>query len=119
MPFGIALASEKYQRCTHESLEVLNGVEDVTDHILCVGKGDTSEEDIIDQDRNLIAFLKRCHEKNIKLNANKMKLRLSEFCYTGHLLTAEGLKPDQTKVKAISEMLEPTNVRSSRRFWAW
>ena len=56
---------------------------------------------MIDHDRNLIALLNRCSEKNINLNAKTMKLRLSEVPYIGHLLTAEGLKPDQNKIKAI------------------
>ena len=51
MPFGIASAPEGYQRRIHESLEGLNDVEDVADDILCVAKGDTLEEAMIDHDR--------------------------------------------------------------------
>ena len=54
----------------------LNGVQDVADDVLCVGKSDTLEEAMIDHDRNLIALLERCREKNIKLNDKKMKLKL-------------------------------------------
>ena len=61
-------------------------------------------------------MIDRCREKNIKLNAKKMKLRLSEVPYIRHLLTADGLTPDQNKVKAISEMPEPTDVKALQRF---
>ena len=44
------------------------------------------------------------------------KLRLSEVSYIRYLLTAEGLKPDQDKVTALSEMPVPTNVKSLQRF---
>ena len=75
---------------------------------------------MIDHDRNPIAVVDKCScEKNIKLNAKKMKLILSEVPFIGHLLTAEGLKPDQNKVKAISEMPEPVDLKALQRFWAW
>ena len=56
---------------------------------------------MIDHDKNLITPLERCREKNSKLDAKKMKLRLSKFPYIRQLLTAESLEPDQNKFKAI------------------
>lgn len=35
--------------------------------------------------------------------------------YVGHLLTADGLKPDPEKVKAIREMEKPSDVKGVQR----
>ena len=103
VPFGIASAPKEYQGC-------IRGVQGVAVDLLCVGKGKTLGQVMTDHDKNLIALLDRCCKKNIKLNAKKMKSSLSEVLYSGHLLTTEGLKPDQNKVKDVSEMPEPTDV---------
>ena len=99
LPFGIKTAPEDYQRRIHESLQNLSGIEDIVEDILCVGEGDTYESAVEDHDRNLIALVERCREKNIKLNPKKLQLRKQEVPYIGHLLTQDGLKPDPNKVK--------------------
>ena len=80
-------------------------------NILCVGEGDTYESAVQDHDRNLIAILERCREKNIKLNPKKLQLRKQEVPYIGHLLTPDGLRPDPNKVKAILEMPTPVDKK--------
>ena len=115
LPFGIKTATEVYQRRIHESLQGLSGIEDIVDDILCVGEGDTYESAVEDHDKNLIALLKRCREKNIKLNPKKLQLRKQEVPYIGHLLTSDGLKPNPNKVKAIVEMPTPADKQSLQR----
>ena len=80
-----------------------------------MGEGDTHESAVEDHDKNLIALLERCSEKNIKLNPKKLQLRKQEVPYIGHLLTPDGLKPDPNKVKAILEMPTPTEKQSMQR----
>ena len=63
----------------------------MVDDILCVGEGDTYESAVKDHDRNLIALLERCREKNIKLNPKKLQLATQEVPYIGHVLTPDGL----------------------------
>lgn len=48
-----------------------------------------------------------------KLNKDKMKLRLNQVSYIGHLPTSKGLKPDPEKVKAKSKMPKLTERCSS------
>ena len=115
LPFGIKTAPEVYQCRIHESLQGLSGIEDIVDDILCVGEGDTYESAVEDHDKNLIALLERCREKNIKLNPKKLQLRKQEVPYIGHLLTSDGLKPDPNKVKAIVEMPTPADKQSLQR----
>ena len=82
MPFGISPASEEYQRGQHEVIEGLPGVHNIADDILIIGQGQTEEDTIRDHDENMIRLLKRCREKNLKLNAEKFKLKLSEVPLT-------------------------------------
>jgi hypothetical protein len=48
---------------------------------------------------------------NIKINKDKFMLREKEMPYIGHLLTAKGVKPDQEKIAAITNMEKPTDVK--------
>ena len=60
-----------------------------------------------DHDHNLIALLRKVREVNLKLNPKKLKLRLPEVPYIGHLLTSSGVKADPEKVRAVQEMPSP------------
>ena len=60
-----------------------------------------------DHDSNLDGFMRRCQQKGIKLNAEKLEYKCKEVPFHGHLLTTEGLKPDPEKVRAIVEMPRP------------
>lgn len=68
LPFGVAPAPEWFQRKLDQNLEGLNGVYRIFDDILITGKGDTEEEAEKDHENNLIKFLERCQERNLKLN---------------------------------------------------
>lgn len=57
-----------------------------------------------DHDRNLVALLERAREVNLKLNPKKLRLRLSEVPFIGHLLTSTGVKPDPEKARAVQEL---------------
>ena len=64
----------------------------------------------------MIEVLKRSRELGLKFNPHKAKLRVPEVSYVGHLFTADGLKPDPEKVKAINEMPAPTDKDGILRF---
>ena len=74
LPFGIKTAPEENQQRIHESLQNLNGVEDIVDDIPCVGEDDTYKSAVEDHDKNLIALLERSREKSIKLNPKELQL---------------------------------------------
>ncbi|XP_060070555.1 uncharacterized protein K02A2.6-like [Ylistrum balloti] len=116
MPFGISTAPEEYQRRQNQTVEGLPGVHSIVDDILVYGEGETEAEAIVDHDRKLLLLLDRCRERGLKLNKDKLKLRRKEVKFVGHLITADGLKPDPEKVKAVSEMPDPTDIAGVRRF---
>ncbi|XP_041461547.1 uncharacterized protein K02A2.6-like [Lytechinus variegatus] len=115
MPFGICTAPEEFQRRQHEIIEGLSGVDVVADDFLVYGSGANLEEALADHDKSLRKFLARARKVGLTLNKKKLRLRLSEVPYMGHLLTATGLKPDPKKVQAVVEMPTPTDKKGVQR----
>ena len=110
MPFGICSAPEIFQRRMHQLIEGLQGVEVVADDFVVVGRGSKMEDASRDHDNNLKALLDRCAERGVKLNPEKVRLRMTEVPFIGHLATSKGLCMDPAKIQAISEMPTPNNV---------
>lgn len=101
-----------------QALEGLPSLYIIADDILIMGEGDTQEEDHEknkDHEKNLRCFLMRCRQRDIKFNADKFKLRRESVTYIGHLLTAEGLRIDPEKVRAVRELPWPTDVKGVQR----
>lgn len=65
--------------------------------------------------RKLHSLLQRCREKGIKLNKDKLKLKQKKVTFMGHVISAEGLKPDPMKIEAVLSMPTPTNKQDIRR----
>lgn len=95
LPFGLISAQDEFQRKIDETYEGLNGVMAIVDDILIFGK--TKAE----HDENLLAMLQRSRQRGVKLNPEKSVIYATEVSYFGHLLTAEGVKPDPAKVAAV------------------
>ena len=110
LPFGLSPSSEIFQKHLIRALENLPGVQCIADDILIYGTGGSDEEAIANHDRSLHDLLHRCKDRGIVLSQEKMKLRMSEVNFMGHLLTSKGLKPDPAKVEAITKMPKPQDV---------
>ncbi|XP_029489352.1 uncharacterized protein LOC115108941 [Oncorhynchus nerka] len=54
-------------------------------------------------------MLQRSRERGVWLNSEKSTVGATEVSYFGHLLTANGIKPDPQKISAIKEMEPPKN----------
>ena len=99
----------------HELIEGMTGIEVVTDDFITVGYGDTLEEAAQDHDKNLLLFLQRCKERNVRLNREKLKLRQPQVLFIGHMATDQGMRIDPAKVRAIVEMPPPTDKLGVQR----
>ena len=115
MPFGISPAGEIFQRRLDQAIEGLNGVKTVADDLLIIGNGESVADAVKDHDVKLEALLRRCRERGIKLNEAKISLKKTSMPYIGHLLTADGVKADPSKVEAIANLAKPTDVPGVRR----
>ena len=56
------------------------------------------------------------YEVGIKLHPQKCSLGRSTVPYFGHVISAQGIFPDQVKVAAVEKFPTPTNVRTVREF---
>ena len=114
MPFGINSAPEIWERTMNHLVEGLAGTDVIQDDFLIVGCGTTDEEAEIDHDKNLREFLHRARERNLRLNAQKMKMKMTEVPYIGHLLTREGLHVDSSTMtsrnRCASSAMRQTEV---------
>lgn len=108
LPMGIASASEVYQQMIEQLLEgyPCKIIMDILIH------GSTVKE----HDRNVRMVLNRLVDIRLRLSMHKCQFRVNKVKYIGHLLTSEGLCPDQEKVDAIVQMPEPQNVSDLLRF---
>jgi hypothetical protein len=86
LPMGIKSAPEIYQRAMNDTFGDIEGVDIIMDDILI--HGPTTEP----HNKRLREVLRRCEEKNLKLNLKKTKLCQKEVQYIGHILTSEGVK---------------------------
>jgi len=110
LPFGVSLAPEEFQRGIDIALEGLPGQKAIADGILVFGAGDTDEEALRDHE-----VFKRCRQKGIKLNSEKIQFREKQVSYMGHIISSEGLRADPNKLKAINEMPPPTDKKGVQR----
>ena len=110
LPFGINAASDIFITEMNRILHGIKGVDVVTDDILIYG------ETMSDHNQSLRTVLQRARHCNLKLNPDKSKICKTEVKYVGHLLTAQGVKPDPERVQAIVDMPDPVDKKGVQRF---
>ena len=60
--------------------------------------------------------LKRCVETNLVLSWEKSHFMVQEGIVLGHVVSSRGIEVDYAKVKVISTLPHPTNVKGIRSF---
>ncbi|KAK2706792.1 hypothetical protein QYM36_014732 [Artemia franciscana] len=102
MSFGLICAQDEFQRKMEETLGNLKGLGVIVDDILISGKDE-------EHDENLRKVLEKAREVGVRFNPEKCIFGSTSVPYFGHLITADGIKPDPSKVQAIIEMPHPSN----------
>ena len=108
LPFGITSAPEHFQKRMHKVLEDLPGVVCMMDDIIIFGE--SSEE----HDARVRAVFRRLEDNGVTLNFEKCEFAKSIITYLGHVISADGIRADPSKVRAI--MQQPKDVSDIRRF---
>ncbi|KAL0195098.1 hypothetical protein M9458_008670, partial [Cirrhinus mrigala] len=116
LPFGVSVAPEIYQRKQHELLMGLRGIEPIADDILVVGCGDSDAEAKSDHDKNLCALMERCRAVKLRLSEKKLQFKQKAVHFHGHILSAESLRIEPEKTKAVLAMPTPRDVKAVQRF---
>ncbi|KAI3362707.1 hypothetical protein L3Q82_001773 [Scortum barcoo] len=103
LTFGIKSAPEIFHRAMEQIIEGLEGVRVYIDDIIVWGS--TLEE----HNLRLYRVMECIQKYGLKLNKNKCKFRVQEILFLADKLTAQGVQPDQEKIKAILNMPKPTD----------
>ena len=75
------------------------------DDILVYGR------DRAEHDRNLKMVLDRLQEYNFRLAQDKCRFGVKEVAFLGHIIGADGVRPDPKNLKGIEDCVQPSSVK--------
>ncbi|UYV84458.1 K02A2.6-like [Cordylochernes scorpioides] len=101
LPYGVAVASNKFQRIMEGLFADLPGVACYIDDILVAGK------DFEYHEQKLDLVFRRLLEKGLKLNRDKCRFKMDSVEYLGFKIDEYGLHPLENKIKAVIKGPEP------------
>ena len=116
MPFGLMNAPAVFQRLMQQVVMGLNpeaGPDYVAvylDDILVFSKS-------LEEHRNhLKQLFKRIEVVGLKLNPKKCSFACQRVEYLGHVITAQGLKPNPDRIEAVKQYKVPRDIHTVRQF---
>ncbi|GJW41341.1 retrotransposon protein, putative, ty3-gypsy subclass [Tanacetum coccineum] len=113
MPFGLtnapAVFMDLMNRIFHEYLDKFVIV--FIDDILVYSKSEEEHE------RHLRIVLEILRQKKLYAKFSKCEFWLQQVAFLGHIVSADGIIMDPSKVEAITKWPRPTTVRNERVFW--
>ena len=110
LPYGISSAPEYFQKRMDKELSGIEGVKCRMDDILVIWR------DQAEHDQRLKLVLDRLVDRTLALNLEKCLFSQNRLQYLGQIIDSEGIRKDPSKVKAITDMAEPKNIASLKRF---
>lgn len=112
LPFGLKNAPAIFQRMIDDVLKEYIGKKCYVyiDDIIVFGRNE--EEHLA----NVDTIFRRLEEANLKVNIEKTHFMQTEVEFLGYIVSADGIKPDQKKVKAIENLLPPSNLKELKGF---
>ena len=112
MPFGLKNAPATFQRMMDTALRGLinNHCFVYLDDIIIFGQS------IEEHNKNLAIILQRLREVGLKVQPDKCEFLKPELEYLGHLVTANGVKPNPEKIEAVKNFKLPKNPTDVKSF---
>ena len=112
MPFGLKAAPATFQRLMNNVLTGLIGIRCLVYLDDIVLFGETVEE----HNSKLRDVFDRLRKHNLKLQPDKCEFLKQELSYLGHIVSANGVKPDPNKVEAVVRFPTPINATQIKSF---
>ena len=110
LPMGIVVAQDIFQSKLDATFIGMEGVTGIADDMIIAGK------DEMKHDRNFLAFMEKCMENNLTLNAEKIQFKQSQVSFYGHIWSENGISPDPKKIQALKHMEFPPDKETMRSF---
>ena len=112
MPFGLKNAPATFQRLMDNVLSGLQGIELFVymDDIVIYAR--SLQEHTVKFGR----LMKRLREANLKLQPDKCEFLRTEVAYLGHIISADGVKPDPGKIESIINFPQPRCPKNIKQF---
>ena len=110
LPFGISTAPALWQKAMTQVLQGIAGVVYFIDDILITGR--TRQE----HESNLKQVLNRLQQYGLRLNKSKCHFFQHELEFLGHIVSHDGIRPTDSRIKAIQEAPAPTNKQQLQSF---
>ncbi|XP_015124154.1 uncharacterized protein K02A2.6-like [Diachasma alloeum] len=107
---GLNIAPRIFQKFMETHLQGIHGVLIYLDNIKIQGRTKTEHND------RLIEVLKRLEAANLIINKEKCIFGVTEMEFLGYLVSDIGVRPLKDKVKSISKMPTPSNVKDLKVF---
>ena len=103
MPFGLSISSEVFCQHMDQAVQGIPGTFPCADDVKI--QGSTSER----HDLHILETVERAKKAGLKFNPNKCFVKKERIEYFGRYITPDGVKPCPKKVKAISNLVAPTD----------
>ena len=111
LPMGIGSSPDIFQEKMSGLMESLEFVRTYLDDLLILTKS-TFDDHLI----KLRQVLDRLKQAGLRINCTKSIFASDEIEYLGYILTCDGIKPQEEKVKAILAIAPPKSVKNLRTF---
>ena len=112
LPFGIKSASEVFQQHNCETFGDIEGVHIVADDMIIAATSEQQHDEVMSK------VMERAVNVGIKFNPDKIQYKVNTVRFMGHVVTPDGVKADESKVQAISDMPHQQISRHYSVFWA-
>src|SRR5205807_6985108 len=112
MYFGLCNSPAMFQKMMNEIFHDMSDVCIVyIDDLMIFTKSDSEEHDKI-----ILEVLKRLKENDLYVKPEKCHFKVKEVDFLGMIVSSDGIKMDEPKVKAVLNWPMPTNIRQVRAF---
>ena len=110
LPMGTVVAQDIFQSKLDAIFIGMEGVTGIADDMVIAGK------DEMEHDRNFLAFIEKCRNNYLTLNAKKIQFKQSQVSFYGCCWLKQGISLDPKKTEALNHMEFPPDKETMRSF---
>ncbi len=110
LPFGLTVSGDVFQEKMDGTFGKLEGISGIADDTFVHGNSEATH------DQHIINILDTARVNNIKFNPDKFQFKVQEATFFGLKWSPLGLRPDEKKIAAITEMDPPRNLTEMQSF---